>query len=62
MPKCVLMERTRGTRMLPAGSPVSYNGTDILTLDRCTGLIKEVQSSQDYVTLFHVLGIPMPSS
>ncbi|KAK5074503.1 hypothetical protein LTR70_008824 [Exophiala xenobiotica] len=41
--------------MAKNGTVITYNGTDIMTLDRCTGLIAEVQSSQDFITYFHEL-------
>ncbi len=32
------------------------NGTDILILDRCTGLIDEVQGASDAINFAHQLG------
>ncbi|KAH6995169.1 hypothetical protein EDB80DRAFT_877044 [Ilyonectria destructans] len=42
---------------LDPGSPVTYNGTDFLILDDCTGLVKEVHMAQDFITFFHALGL-----
>lgn len=44
-------------RTLKAGDPVTYNGTDFLILNTETGLIEEVDSAQDLITLFHNLGL-----
>ena len=44
---------------LPVGTVVSYNGTDLLTLNRCTGLIEEVDSAQDFINYFHQLRVPL---
>jgi hypothetical protein len=46
-------------RISKAGSHVAYNGTDIMILNRCTGLIQQVLSVQDFITYFHVLGEPI---
>ncbi|KFY09575.1 hypothetical protein V492_05434 [Pseudogymnoascus sp. VKM F-4246] len=42
---------------LKQGDHVTYNGTDFLRVDECTGLIKQVDIAQDYVTFFHNLGL-----
>ncbi|KAH7141515.1 hypothetical protein B0J13DRAFT_623876 [Dactylonectria estremocensis] len=42
---------------LETGSAVTYNGTDFIILDDCTGLIKEVHMAQDFITFFHELGL-----
>jgi hypothetical protein len=47
------------SRTLKAGSHVAYNGTDIMILNRCSGLIQQVLSAQDFITYFHVLGTPI---
>ena len=39
------------------GDTVTYDGTDFLVLNSCTGLIDEVHSAQDLVTFFHNLGL-----
>ncbi|CEJ95216.1 hypothetical protein VHEMI10711 [[Torrubiella] hemipterigena] len=44
---------------LKAGDHVTYNGTDFLQLDACSGLIKQVDSAQDLVTFFDNLGISL---
>ena len=51
--------RLTGHRTLKAGSQVAYNGTDIMILNRCHGLIQQVLSAQDFITYFHVLGEPI---
>ncbi|KAJ5927866.1 hypothetical protein N7466_006822 [Penicillium verhagenii] len=42
---------------LAAGSSVTYNGTDFLVLDECTGLIREDYIAQDLITYFHAMGL-----
>ncbi|KAH8703604.1 hypothetical protein BGW36DRAFT_423159 [Talaromyces proteolyticus] len=42
---------------LKQGTPVTYNGTDFLILDQCTGLIKEINIAQDLISFFHNLGL-----
>ncbi|KAJ5626446.1 hypothetical protein N7528_003873 [Penicillium herquei] len=42
---------------LSAGSNVTYNGTDFLVLDECTGLIKTDYIAQDLITYFHAMGL-----
>ncbi|KKK24330.1 hypothetical protein AOCH_002100, partial [Aspergillus ochraceoroseus] len=42
---------------LKPGDPVTYNGTDFLLLDPCTGLIEEANIAQDLITFFHNLGL-----
>ncbi|KAJ6780102.1 hypothetical protein PWT90_01031 [Aphanocladium album] len=41
---------------LKEGDAISYNGTEFLTLDACTGLIVEVSSAQDLITFMYNLG------
>ncbi|KAK2596248.1 hypothetical protein QQS21_006340 [Conoideocrella luteorostrata] len=41
---------------LKAGDAVTYNGTEFLTLDPCTGLVVEVDSAQDLITFMYNLG------
>ena len=41
---------------ITAGTRIGYNGTDVLTLNRCTGKIDMVESAQDFITYFHELG------
>ncbi|KAH8896753.1 hypothetical protein GQ53DRAFT_527111 [Thozetella sp. PMI_491] len=41
---------------LKAGDPVTYNGTDFLTLDPSTGLVVEVAVAQDLLTFLDNLG------
>ncbi|KAH8881942.1 hypothetical protein GQ53DRAFT_847874 [Thozetella sp. PMI_491] len=41
---------------LKRGDPVTYNGTDFLTLDPCTGLVVEVAVAQDLISLIVNLG------
>ncbi|KAM6476642.1 hypothetical protein HDV62DRAFT_402587 [Trichoderma sp. SZMC 28011] len=41
----------------PEGSHITYNGTDWLYLDDCTGRIKRVDSAQDYITALHAQGL-----
>ncbi|KAH7152637.1 hypothetical protein EDB81DRAFT_881604 [Dactylonectria macrodidyma] len=43
--------------ILETGSAVTYNGTDFIILDGCTGLVKEVHMAQDFITFFHELGL-----
>jgi hypothetical protein len=35
---------------------VAYNGTEFLTLDPCNGLVTEISSAQDLITLMYNLG------
>ena len=44
-------------RTLKQGAHVTYNGTDFLQLDQCSGLIRQVDMAQDYITLYHNLGL-----
>ena len=39
-----------------AGATISYNGTDFLQLDPCSGLIQQVDMTQDYMNFYHELG------
>ncbi|KAK1763058.1 hypothetical protein QBC33DRAFT_623268 [Phialemonium atrogriseum] len=39
------------------GEPVTYNGTDFLILNECTGLADEADIAGDSLTLFHNLGL-----
>ncbi|KAJ5890134.1 hypothetical protein N7504_010944 [Penicillium tannophilum] len=48
---------TRFPTPLDAGSSVTYNGTDFLVLDECTGLIREDYIAQDLISCFHVMGL-----
>ncbi|KHN94942.1 uncharacterized protein MAM_07169 [Metarhizium album ARSEF 1941] len=41
----------------PEGTHITYNGTDWLHLDECTGKIKQVDSAQDYITALHEQGV-----
>lgn len=43
-------------RKLKQGDKISYNGTEFLTIDACTGLIVEVSSAQDLITFLYNLG------
>ncbi|KAK5991933.1 hypothetical protein PT974_05323 [Cladobotryum mycophilum] len=40
------------------GDYITYNGTDFLQLDPCSWLVNQVDSAQDFLALFHSLGIP----
>ena len=40
---------------------MTYNGTDSLVLNKCTGLVDEVDSAQDLISLFHNLGVEVLS-
>ncbi|VUC30696.1 unnamed protein product [Clonostachys rosea] len=42
---------------LDPGAYVTYNGTDFVVLDDCTGQIKEINMAQDFIAFFHELGI-----
>jgi hypothetical protein len=42
---------------LKPGDKMTYNGTDNLVLNSCTGLVDQVDSAQDLITLFHNLGL-----
>ncbi|KAJ5432825.1 uncharacterized protein N7458_011981 [Penicillium daleae] len=42
---------------LKAGSSVTYNGTDLLLLDECTGLIRNDYIAQDLISYFHAMGL-----
>ena len=44
-------------RTLKEGAYVTYNGTDFLQLGQCSRLIKQVDMAQDYITLYHSLGL-----
>lgn len=52
----ILMYKFRD-RTLEEGEYVTYNGTDFLQLDECSKLIKQVDMAQDYITLYHNLGL-----
>ena len=54
-----IYEMLNTTRALKKGSQVAYNGTDIMVLNRCSGLIQQVLSAQDFITYFHILGEPI---
>lgn len=60
-PYTFYLVRTRLTLFLvstiTAGTHVAYNGTDVLTLNRCTGKIDMIESAQDFITYFHELGL-----
>ncbi|KHN95438.1 uncharacterized protein MAM_06715 [Metarhizium album ARSEF 1941] len=45
---------------LKPGDVVSYNGTDFLVLNECTGLVDEVNIAQDMMNLFHALELFLP--
>lgn len=42
---------------LKPGDPVTYNGTDFLVLNKCTGLVEEIHMAQDIITFFNALGL-----
>ncbi|KAM5349255.1 hypothetical protein ACJ41O_005762 [Fusarium nematophilum] len=42
---------------LKQGDFSTWNGTHFLELDACTGLIKQVDSSEDFITMLYNLGI-----
>ncbi|KAJ5692001.1 hypothetical protein N7462_001424 [Penicillium macrosclerotiorum] len=42
---------------LKAGAAVTYNGTDFLVLDDCTGQIREAYIAQDLISYFHAMGL-----
>ena len=44
-------------RRLKTGDPITYNGTDSLVLNKCTGLVDEIDSAQDLISFFHALGL-----
>lgn len=44
-------------RTLKAGDKVSYQGNDILTLDKCTGKISGIIIAQDFLNFFWQLGV-----
>ncbi|KIN05424.1 hypothetical protein OIDMADRAFT_25981 [Oidiodendron maius Zn] len=52
----VIGNYTRFPISLKPGDSLTYNGTDVLTLNPCTGLVNQVDSAQDLLTLFHNLG------
>ena len=43
-------------RTVKPGQRITYNGTDSLVLNKCTGLADEVDSAQDTLSLFKALG------
>ncbi|KAK3669744.1 hypothetical protein LTR78_010372 [Recurvomyces mirabilis] len=47
------------TAKLERGSHVAYNGTDIMLLDPCSGLVQQILSAQDLITYYHVLQQPL---
>jgi hypothetical protein len=49
--------RLTDTRNATKKANITYNGTDILKLERCSGLISEGQNSQDLSDFYHQLGI-----
>ncbi|KAJ5114164.1 hypothetical protein N7456_002698 [Penicillium angulare] len=42
---------------LKPGSHVTYNGTDFLVLDECTGQVREDYIAQDLISYFHAMGL-----
>jgi hypothetical protein len=46
IPRCSFLDRT-----LKEGAYATYNGTDFQQLDECSGLVKQVDMAQDYITL-----------
>ncbi|CAI7579153.1 hypothetical protein N7533_006577 [Penicillium manginii] len=42
---------------LKAGAAVTYDGTDFLVLDTCTGLVREVYITQNLLQYFHAMGL-----
>jgi hypothetical protein len=58
-PGVEIHEMLNNSRTLKKGSEVTYNGTDLMVLNRCSGLIQQVLSAQDFITYFHVLGEPI---
>lgn len=50
-----LLTRVDFVSTLKQGDTVTYDGTDFLVLNSCTGLIDEVHSAQDLVTFLHNL-------
>ncbi|KAJ6001191.1 hypothetical protein N7481_001600 [Penicillium waksmanii] len=42
---------------LKAGDPVTYNGTDFLVQDDCTGHIREVYIASDSISYFHTMNL-----
>jgi hypothetical protein len=44
-------------RTLKQGDYAAWNGTDFLALDKCTGLVKEVDSSEDLINFMYNLGV-----
>ena len=44
-------------RPLKEGAAVTYNGTDFLVQDDCTGQIKEVNIAGDSISYFHAMGL-----
>lgn len=44
-------------RTLKAGDEISYSGTDLLTLDKCTGKISSILIAQDLLSFYYSLGV-----
>lgn len=44
-------------RPLKAGAAVTYNGTDFLVQDECTGQIREAYIAGDSISYFHAMGL-----
>lgn len=42
---------------LKQGATVTYNGTDFLVLDSCTGQVREAYIAQDLISYFHAMGL-----
>ncbi|KAJ5118912.1 hypothetical protein N7448_010619 [Penicillium atrosanguineum] len=42
---------------LKAGDHVTYNGTDFLVQDHCTGLIREAYIASDNISFLHAMGL-----
>jgi hypothetical protein len=43
-------------RPLKRGDHVTFNGTDFLVINRCTGLVDEVNIAQDLLTFMRRMG------
>lgn len=53
----VVEERLTARSTLKPGDEVKYSGTDVLTLDKCTGKINSIMIAQDLLNFFFKLGV-----
>lgn len=55
--RCFLSNKYSRFRPLKPGAHVTYNGTDFLVQDKCTGQIREAYIASDNIAFFHAMGL-----